>query len=52
MQYKENYENLEGINISKQSVLLYFSLNSKNYSKIKYALHLIYYICFLKEIYF
>jgi len=44
MQYKENYENLKGINLIKQSVLLYFSLNSECYSKKKIRLtsHLLY----------
>ncbi len=52
MQYKDNYANLKGTNLTKESVLLYFSLNSKSYSLEKYAFHLICYICFLKEIYY
>jgi len=50
-QYMKNYENPMGANITNNLTALYFFAIAKAIPK-KYALHLIYYLCFLKEINF
>jgi hypothetical protein len=45
----KNYENPMGTDITNNLTALYFFKIAKAILK-KYALHLIYYICFLKEI--